>query len=224
MRFKHIKKYITDSREPFFDIVLDYISENSKILDIGSGDGSFAKRIKRNDVYMLDGNEDTVANLKKEFNNITYGKLPNLPYENESFDLIHSSHLVEHLQPQELYDLLKEIDRCLKPGGYLVISAPTLWSEFYDDMSHLKPYYPKLFYKYLCWGAECCCTRALISNKYKQIKEIYRYNKLPYDDMEVYIYSDLINKLLLKFKKLKQKLGFYKLEKSGYTIVLQKGE
>ena len=39
------------------------------------------------------------AALKKEFQNITYGRLPKLPYENESFDLIHSSHLVEHLQP-----------------------------------------------------------------------------------------------------------------------------
>jgi ubiquinone/menaquinone biosynthesis C-methylase UbiE len=201
---------------------MDYIDKTSKILDIGSGDGSFARAINRHDVYMFDGNANTIKMLEKEFSNVKHGKIPILPYENSFFDLIHTSHLIEHLQVDELYNMLKEIDRCLKVGGHLVISAPLLWSEFYDDMSHFKPYNPKLFEKYLNWGVECCCTRPLISNKYRILRKVYRYNMLPYDDMNVFVYSDLVDRLIHGWKKLIYNLGIRKLEKSGYTIVFKK--
>lgn len=222
MNHKNIKKYITDSRTPFFEVVNKYIDVNSIILDVGSGDGQFAKTIMRNDVYMLDGNRESVGKLKKEFMNCQYGQADKLPYSDECFDMIHSSHVVEHLMPQQLYDFLKEADRCLKPNGYLVISAPLLWSEFYDDLSHMKPYNPKLFEKYLCWGLQWCCTRPLISSRYLMVEKIYRLNTLPYDDGGVFVFSESINKILMFYKMLKYNLGFRKLEKSGFTIVLRK--
>jgi SAM-dependent methyltransferase len=151
---KNVKPFITYKREPFFQMAKDHIKPESVILDIGSGEGDFAKYLGRKDVYMLDGNMTTIELLKKDFENIYYGKLPKLPFENSKFDIIHTSHLVEHLAPQELYDLLKEIDRCLKNCGILVISTPLLWNGFYADMSHLKPYYPSVFTNYLCSGGE----------------------------------------------------------------------
>lgn len=216
-------KYVTDSREPFFDVVLDYVTSKSKILDVGSGDGAFARRINRYDVYLLEGSQESAKRLKEEFLHVSCSRVPKLPYEDSSFDLIHSSHLVEHLQPQELYDFLKEIDRCLKPNGYVVISAPMLWTEFYDDLSHVKPYYPKLFYKYLCWGEKWanCCTRPIISDRYEQVKEIFRYH-ITSDCPFVHTKSSVINGIIRIWNNFKKKLGFYKLEKSGYTIVLKK--
>ena len=222
IKYKEIKKYITATREPFFRLAKKYINKNSKILDIGSGDGLFAKVLGRNDIHMLDGNECTVESLKKEFPNVDYGQVPNLPYEDNFFDLIHSSHLIEHLTPQELHTFLKECDRCLKINGYLIISAPTLWDSFYNDMSHLKPYNPIIFEKYLCKGIEEGRTKSIISNKYKVIEKVYRYNMLPYYDNEIFIYSNFINKLLSLYKKFKYNLGFRKLEVSGYTIILKK--
>lgn len=171
---------------------------------------------------MLEGNTKSLAVLKATFPYCTYGKAPALPYKSTSFDLIHSSHLIEHLTPQEVYDFLKESDRCLKPGGYLIISAPLLWSGFYDDLSHVKPYNPMIFERYLCVESGCDCTRSLLSKNYVIKEKIYRYYMLSYDNSEVFIRSELLNMLLLFYKKIKYKLGFRKLKINGFTLVLQK--
>lgn len=223
MDYKSIKRYVTGSRAPFFEVAKKYIVDNSRILDVGAGDGQFARTIGRKDVYMLDGNKQTIEQLKKEFQNCQDGSPEKLPYADSFFDLIHTSHLIEHLNPQQLHNFLKDADRCLKNGGFLIISAPLFWTEFYDDMSHLKPYNPKLFERYLCDGLQGCSTRPLISDKYALVEKIYRYNVLPCDDGEVFVYSEVINRALSLFKALKYKLGFRRLERSGFTLVLRKG-
>lgn len=224
MDYKSAKKYVTGNRTPFFEVAKKYIGESSKILDVGAGDGQFARTIGRKDIYMLDGSRDAIEILRGEFQNCKLGSPDKLPYDDGFFDLIHTSHMIEHLSPQQLYDFMKEADRCLKKSGLLVISAPLLWTEFYDDMSHLKPYNPKLFERYLCDGLQGCSTRPLISSKYSVVEKTYRYNVLPCDDGEVFVYSEAVNKALKIFKLLKYKLGFRRLEKSGFTLVLQKNK
>lgn len=214
-------RYLTDLREPFFEVAKEYISASSVILDMGCGDALFAKYLKRNDIFLLDGNAETVQTLKSQFINVEQGSSTDLPYQDNFFDLIHTSHMVEHLSPEQLYSTLKEIDRCLKHDGYVIISAPMLWEQFYDDLSHLKPYYPKLFYKYLCYGQNMCCTRPVISSCYQQVKEVYRYSSVS----QIYYinkYSNFVTSLLQIIRRVINKLGFVKVEKSGYTIVLRK--
>jgi len=224
--YQGIKKYLTSERTPFFLIAKKYIDETSKILDVGGGDGSFARTIDRSDTYMLDGNQESVDFLKGKFSNVKYGLLPTLPYESQFFDLIHCSHVVEHLSPQQLYDSLLEIDRCLKPGGHLIISAPLLSNFFYDDLSHLRPYSPFVFIKYLSLGNQHCATRPLVSKNYTIKEQVYRYNYKSdsyinfYEKMSVwYRPAILMHKLSLKFWKW---FGVRKVERTGFTIVLQK--
>ena len=215
-----IRKYITEDRSIFYNIAKSYIHETSKILDVGAGDGSFAKELNRKDVYMLDGNEKSAKQFADTYQNIFLGTLPDLPFENNSFDLIHCSHVIEHLEVEQLYRALKEFDRCLKIGGYIVISAPLLWTEFYDDLSHLKPYYPKVFEKYFTWKDDACCTRQRISSEYIIVDKIFRYNMLPIDDEVINISHSFLNSVIHIINKCKFKLGFRRLEKSGFTIVL----
>ena len=59
---KIILKYSSQKRDPFYEIAKKYIKPDSIILDIGAGNGSFAKFISRNDVFMIDGNPETVVN------------------------------------------------------------------------------------------------------------------------------------------------------------------
>src|SRR5690606_13713379 len=80
----------------------------------------------------------------------------------------------EHLQPQEVYETMKELNRCCRPGGAIVISAPLLWSGFYDDLSHIKPYPPASFVKYLS-KVGATATRSLITDKFKVERLQYRY-------------------------------------------------
>jgi SAM-dependent methyltransferase len=216
------EKYITHERAPFFEIASQYIEENSKVLDVGSGSGEFSIFCKRNDFYHFDGNKETVDFLSKKYEHAAQGLLPKLPYDDRFFNLIHCSHVVEHLQPQTLYDTLTEFDRCLAENGYLVISAPMMWSGFYDDLSHVKPYNPMVFKKYLCDTKNSSFTRNKISFKYKLERLQYRYQ----DSLEELIFYDPSRSITSRifyylFSKLKKK-GLRELKTTGFTIVFRK--
>lgn len=49
-----------------------------------------------------------------------------LPFEDESFDVVHSNQVIEHLARTDVF--LREVRRVLKPGGYAVISTNNLSS------------------------------------------------------------------------------------------------
>lgn len=48
----------------------------------------------------------------------------NLPYEDESVDLIYASHVIEYFDRDEVKDVLNEWIRVLKPGGKLRLAVP----------------------------------------------------------------------------------------------------
>lgn len=221
-KFMNKEKYYTHKREPFFEIANNYISKYSRVLDIGAGAGAFSMYCDRDDFYLFDGNPQTVDELKEKYNNVEYGLLPNLPYDSKFFDVIHCSHVVEHLEPKIFYDTLVEMDRCLKIGGCLVISAPLMWSGFYDDLSHIKPYNPNVYKNYLCSKRGVSRTRNVISSSYEIEKLVFRY--LPTNNnFNFYNTKDnrLISIIVKVINKMKSK-GFSFLEKTGYTIVLKK--
>ena len=55
------------------------------------------------------------------------GSAYSLPFDNDSFDLIICSEVLEHLH--EYNDAVKEIHRVLKPGGKFYASVPASWPE-----------------------------------------------------------------------------------------------
>lgn len=216
-------KYATHKREPFFEIAKNYILPKSLVLDIGAGDGSFSRYCDRKDFFLFDGNEKTVEGLKKGKLNATFGKLPILPFMDNFFDLIHCSHVVEHLQPQELYDSLIEMDRCLKKGGFLVISTPLYWEGFYDDLSHHKPYNPFVFIKYLCNESKGNYSRAHVSSNFEVKRIQYRYRLTDFFEPVLTIKSKGLPRLIFKvINSVSFRTGLKKIEKTGYTIVLKK--
>ncbi|MGM0944157.1 MAG: class I SAM-dependent methyltransferase [Bacteroidota bacterium] len=214
-------KYITHAREPFFQIALDYIEPTSKVLDIGAGNGSFAKFCQRDDFYLYDGNKESVKTLKADYPNSVYGRLPELPFEDQFFDLIHCSHVIEHLQPQDLYDSLVQMDRVLKIGGILVISTPLLWEGFYQDLSHIKPYDPLVLEKYLTGNYFENLTRDPVSINYSVERLEYRYHDEP---KETWINqnNDFSGKIFLSLNYRLRKKRITRLVKTGYTMVLKK--
>ena len=50
------------------------------------------------------------------------GSAVDLPFKNGTLDWVHSSHLIEDFQ--DWRPILKEWDRVLKPGGYMIIAVP----------------------------------------------------------------------------------------------------
>lgn len=224
----HFRKYYcTIDRRPFYAIAAKYLpaDESAIIVDIGSGEGQFADYLnlanKYKNLFLLDGNSLTIENLKSRFKNaILYRAPEKLPSKSATVSYIHCSHLIEHLYSQELYQFLKEIDRVLGKGGIFVVNSPMLWSGFYSDLSHVKPYNPDVILNYLC-----CISKnrsaEIISENYTQLELVYRYTILDFDEG---LGSNLlpIDFILQTIKWFLSKLGIKKYTKNGYTLVLRK--
>ena len=111
-----------------------------KLLELGCGVGTMlvVARTKYNiDAYGIEPSEDEFSpfnliskELIKEHelpeNIIVRGFAEHLPFEDESFDLIYSTNVLEHVQNPE--KVLKESIRVLKKGGYLQFVIPNYFS------------------------------------------------------------------------------------------------
>lgn len=226
--YKFRRRYCTYSKRPFYDIAAHYLpsDENGVIVDIGSGEGKFADYLnlvkKYNNVFLLDGNDITVEKLKNRFENAILYKAPGrLPFEDSAVRYVHCSHLIEHLSHQELYEFLKEIDRVLSNDGIFVVSTPMLWSNFYGNLTHVKPYNPGVLLKYLC-GVTENSTAGIISDRYAVLEIVYRYAKIDLDEgwgSRFFVIDFIIqfSKMFLSILQIKR------YTKNGYTMVLKKG-
>lgn len=103
-----------------------YIKElenlNGKVLDVGSLNITGCVRDLFDDYTGLDmkagENVDIVANAH------------DLPFENETFDVVCCLEMLEH--DSNFYQTIDEIYRVLKPGGYLLLTARANGYELHD--------------------------------------------------------------------------------------------
>jgi len=90
-----------------------------KVLDVGAGVNLFQGR-KLDTVISVDFDAQTeqtvICDFTKEW-----------PFENEQFDFIYASHVIEHLYPQDRDRLIMNIYKSLKKGGMLFVRVPH-WS------------------------------------------------------------------------------------------------
>ncbi|MEM5782042.1 MAG: methyltransferase domain-containing protein [Candidatus Aenigmatarchaeota archaeon] len=95
-----------------------------KILDIGSGKGIFNKIFRKvgfKKIFAVDFNRKLLKmnDADKRFILNLENKLP---FSNNSFDCCFAAEILEHLENRE--QLLNEIHRILKKGGYLILTTP----------------------------------------------------------------------------------------------------
>ncbi len=221
------RRYSTLDRKPFFVLAIKYLPRDDVEIgiDIGSGEGLFAEYARRKRGYrnliLLEANESSVAKLRTRFKQVLRYRAPErLPFDDGAVSYVHCSHLVEHLESTTLYKLLGEIDRVLKPHGFFVLSAPLLWSEFYSDLSHVRPYNPHMFLSYLSrsYGSR---TAAVISDRYSLVEIVYRYAIV--DPEEGWgAASGLLDLLLFLIKRFVYWMGLRKYTKNGFTMILRK--
>ena len=57
-------------------------------------------------------------------------ELEPLPVEDESAELVYSSHTIEHVSDEAVRNMLREAYRILKPGGGIRLTTPNAWLEF----------------------------------------------------------------------------------------------
>jgi len=104
---------------------LDVLSTNSRVLDIGCGNGkNMNYGIKSKELQMV-GLEHSRALtdicLTQGFQ-VVQGAAQSLPFEDNSFDAIIMIAVIHHIDPIEHIKVLNEIKRVLKPNGTCLIT------------------------------------------------------------------------------------------------------
>lgn len=117
------------------------LSANSKVLDLGCGEGRhiFGALDEYKDIYCI-GLDQDIPSLDvckeglvffEELNTgstiFIQGSVYNLPFEDDAFDLVICSEVLEHLD--DYHAAIKEIYRVLKPKGKFLPSVPSYWPE-----------------------------------------------------------------------------------------------
>ena len=114
---------------------------DSKVLDVGCGEGrhifGILNEFENVSCYGLDQDASSLNKCKEglEFfkeldcNGTIFqqGSVYQLPYEENFFDLIICSEVLEHLE--DYHAAINEIYRVLKPGGKFLTSVPSYWPE-----------------------------------------------------------------------------------------------
>ena len=114
-----------------------------KLLEIGCGRGDILKRFKSLGLEVEGVDIDNEAIKLNEGIPVKMCNIENepLPYPDNSFDVIYSKSLIEHLYYPERY--MAETYRVLKPNGLLLTLVPDWESNYkiyFDDYSHRTPF------------------------------------------------------------------------------------
>ena len=114
----------------------EFITPNSRILEIGCGRGGFAVNLAKlfsnvySEFYASDFSESAVEIAKdyaqesrvEKYIKFQVNDIENLNYDSNSFDRIICFETIEHV-PNPV-EAIKELYRVLKPGGQLILTTP----------------------------------------------------------------------------------------------------
>jgi len=133
-RERHSRK-VTERAERLLGLI--DIKSDQDFLEIGCSSGPVLKHISKKykvNAVGTDVDKEQIRlaeNSTKDLDNITFlvSDATNLPFEDRSFDIVLSINVLHHIY--NWMDALKEIDRVLKNGGYLVFAEllDTKWKQ-----------------------------------------------------------------------------------------------
>lgn len=116
-----------------------------KILDVGTGNGNFIKMIASltdtyEEIIGIDELEVAVSTSQKNFEDerVSFQLMSGhkMDFEDDSFDLVCLSNTLHHLD--DIKGLFKEMERVLKPGGFLMINEMIANGLTKRQKAHLK--------------------------------------------------------------------------------------
>lgn len=112
-----------DLDHPGIKLVRDLAVERELILDLGCGEGTRLSKIAKSGVG-IDISETAIGIAKKNYPGFEFvvGDIENLPFADNSFDLVYSAFVMEHTDNPG--KILGEVHRVLKIGSPMVIICP----------------------------------------------------------------------------------------------------
>lgn len=112
------------SGERFEALVRSHVTPQSRVLDLGCGRGGVVELIWR-DVSLaagLDPDASSLAQHRSPGLPVIRGRGEHIPFAAESFDLVVSIWVLEHLRDPRV--VFQEVRRVLRPGGHFVLLTP----------------------------------------------------------------------------------------------------
>lgn len=121
--------------QPRFEYLIKLIKQNKKKgkhLDIGLGDGYLLEHLSKEgyECYGMDLAEESIAANRKRFEDngleiaLYSGNINNMPFNDGNFDIVTASEVLEHLNDEDLSIGIREVYRCLMPGGIFLGTVP----------------------------------------------------------------------------------------------------
>jgi SAM-dependent methyltransferase len=118
---------VTKGRAELFNRRLDQLerlAETGRLLDVGASSGVLVKLARERgwDAFGVEPSVHGAAEALKEGLPVPRAYAESLPFASESFDVVHSHHVFEHLA--DPLAAAKEAHRALKPGGLIFVEVP----------------------------------------------------------------------------------------------------
>ncbi|AOJ71000.1 MULTISPECIES: class I SAM-dependent methyltransferase [Burkholderia] len=115
-----------------------------RVLDYGCGLGKFLDGFAALglDVTGVDTNPDYVARARAK-GYAAYEPDAFLASQQQPFDVIFLSHVIEHVSPDGLVTLVPRLCAFMHDASRMILVSPTPGERFYHDFSHVRPYLPQ---------------------------------------------------------------------------------
>jgi len=106
-----------------------------RILDLGCGRiPFFLINTKFKEKYGVDPSLKRIDSQNMILKKFFLDHKTKLPFKNNFFDVIIMLAVFEHIEPNHLTDILKEIKRILKPNGIFILTTPCPWIDWLNKL------------------------------------------------------------------------------------------
>jgi len=125
--------YPEEYYENLFNRLPAFINKSASVVDIGCGTGtvlSVLERLKVGQSFVgVDLSEESISELQKKFrgeSRFTFkvGSFSHIPLEDNIYDVVTCTEVLEHLFPDDIEKGLKEVARVLRKGGFFIATVP----------------------------------------------------------------------------------------------------
>ena len=140
-----------------YDGLLDYIlniDNNPSLLDIGSGRGEWMQKCNAKGFNSIGIELDLkMVNVSRNLGlNIQHGDALSFldTFTEDSFSIVSAFHVIEHMNHENIRELLLKSKKILKPNGLLILETPSIdnllvsTKSFHIDPTHINPIHPDL--------------------------------------------------------------------------------
>jgi ubiquinone/menaquinone biosynthesis C-methylase UbiE len=139
-------RLIGNYRDIEYKVAYELFKECTHVLDVGCGSGGFLEILQKNTkikVVGTDFNPDCVDVCLTRGLDVTLGNALDMPYQNNSFDGVYCSHVMQVFSSSQAVTLIKELSRVVKPNGIIVITTIPMHERLFFDPGDVRPYPPQ---------------------------------------------------------------------------------